>query len=61
MEHNCIICMQDDAYEIRGPFDSREALVAAGEKWQAEHDDNPRWQSVYLADPHEAPRVIAPE
>ncbi len=58
--HNCIICMQDDGYEIIGPFASRLDLIAYGERWQDEHNDDPRWQSVHLADPHAMPVVVTP-
>lgn len=60
MEHNYIICIYDNDYEIMGPFSSRADLVAAGERWQAMNGDRPTWQSVYLADPHAAPRVMQP-
>jgi len=60
MKHLCIIRIRDDGYSIIGPFASRDALVAWGIKDQAESGDDPRWQSVYLADPAAAPKVIAP-
>lgn len=60
MEHNCIICMYDDRYEIVGPFASRDALVAYGEWWQAANGDRPTWQSIYLAEPRAEPTVIQP-
>jgi hypothetical protein len=60
MQHNCIICISDDHYQIVGPFASRADLVAYGCKWQAENDDDPRWQSIYLADPNAPPIVVAP-
>lgn len=60
MESNCIICMYDDRYEIAGPFASVDALRAYGERWQADNGDRPTWQSVRLADPGAAPRVITP-
>lgn len=60
MKTNCIICMYDDRYEIAGPFDSHDALIAYGEKWQADNGDRLTWQSVFLADPGAAPRVVAP-
>lgn len=58
MDHNCIICMYDDHYEIAGPFASRDELRAFGARWQKANDDRPTWQSIYLADPHAAPRVV---
>lgn len=57
---NFIICMRDDGYEIVGPFGSHDELIAYGERWQDEHGDDPRWQSLYLADPHAAPVVVGP-
>ena len=60
MECNCFIAMRDDGYEIHGPFASVKALIAAGKLWQDENGDDPRWQSVYLADPHAPPVVIPP-
>lgn len=59
-KYNCIIAMQDDGYVILGPFSSMVELGQAGERWQAEHSDDPRWQAIYLADPHAAPTVIGP-
>jgi hypothetical protein len=61
MEHNCIIRIRDDSYSIVGPFASRDDLVAWGRKDQAESGDDPRWQSVYLADPHARPTVLKPQ
>ena len=60
MQHNYIIRIRDSGYSIVGPFDSREALRAWGEADQAASGDDPRWQSVYLADPGAAPGVVAP-
>ncbi len=45
MEHNCIIRIYDIGYEIVGPFETRDALVASGERWQAANGDRPTWQS----------------
>jgi hypothetical protein len=58
--HNCIICMQDESYAIVGPFTSTKDLVTFGKLWQATHDDDPRWQSIYLADPAAKPTVFTP-
>lgn len=60
MEHNCIICMSDDSYQIVGPFPSREALVSYGRRWQSENGDDPRWQSIHLAAPAAAPKHVTP-
>lgn len=60
MDHNCIICMYDDRYEIVGPFASRDELSDWGVAWQARNDDRPTWQSIYLADPAAASIVIRP-
>lgn len=60
MEHNCIICMYDDHYEIVGPFESVKKLAAWGEQWQEREGDRPTWQSVYLTDPSREPAVIHP-
>lgn len=57
---NCIICMQDEDYIVVGPFASRDALRAWGERWQRDHDDDPRWQSIYLADPSARPIRVIP-
>ncbi len=59
-EHNCIICMYDDRYEIVGPFATNAAIVAYGEAWQAHNDDRPTWQSIFLANPRAEPRVVTP-
>jgi hypothetical protein len=61
MEANCIICIYDDHYEVVGPFPDRASLVAFGEKWQEDNGDRPTWQSIYLANPYELPRIITPE
>jgi len=58
--HNCIIAMQDNSYVVAGPFGSTEELIAWGIAWQAEHDDDPRWQSIYLADPDAMPVRVRP-
>jgi len=58
--HNCIIAMQDDSYVVAGPFASTDELIAWGERWQAEHGDDPRWQSIYLADPDAMPVRVQP-
>ena len=60
MQQKYIICLYDDRYEVVGPFDSIDALQAYGEKWQAENEDRPTWQSLRLDDPHAIPVVIAP-
>lgn len=60
MEHNCIICIYDDRYEVAGPFVSLKALRVYGEWWQAKNGDRPTWQSIYLADPAVEPTVIRP-
>jgi len=60
MKPNCIICMFDDAYEIAGPFATLAELQTYGERWQLRNGDRPTWQSVYLADPHAAPRIVTP-
>lgn len=59
MTENCIICMYDDRYEIVGPFDSVDEIVAYGERWQKENGDRPTWQALYLAEPDAMPtRVV---
>lgn len=58
-EHNCIICVYDDKYEVIGPFESIADLRTWREKWQAQHD-RPTCQSVYLADTRAPYCVINP-
>jgi hypothetical protein len=60
MDDNFIIRMRDTAYDLVGPFSSQAQLVAWGEANQAASEDDPRWQSIYLADPGAVPRVSAP-
>jgi hypothetical protein len=60
---NYIITIENDGsgYALHGPFDTVEQIKAYGTWWQFDqHDDNPLWQSIYLANPHAAPRVVAP-
>jgi hypothetical protein len=52
--------MSDDGYQVVGPFSSGAALVTWGQRWQAQNDDDPRWQSIYLSDPAAAPKHIVP-
>ena len=59
-EPNYIIRMRDEGYSIIGPFDSREALVAWGRRDQENSGDDPRWQSLYLDDPHAPATVVVP-
>ena len=61
MEHNYIIRIRDAAFDIVGPFANQTELSAWGTKNQAESEDDPRWQSVYLSDPDKAVRVSTPE
>jgi hypothetical protein len=61
MEHNYILRMRDTAYDIVGPFASKDELSAWGAANQAASEDDPRWQSIYLADPTALPRVLTPE
>ena len=59
MPHDYIIVMRDTHYCIVGPFDSVWAIHEwAGTYAREAHD--PRWQTITLADPHAAPRVLAP-
>lgn len=60
MEANCVILMYDDHYEIAGPFKTRDDMITYGQRWQFENGDRPTWQSIFLADPGRAPRLIAP-
>jgi hypothetical protein len=60
MKANCIICVYDDRYEIVGPFKSDAALNYWGGQWQRRNGGDPRWQSIYLADPAAMPKVVTP-
>lgn len=44
-----VICMRDHAYYLVGPFEDYDALQAWG-RHEADHGDDPRWQSVQLRD-----------
>lgn len=57
-EPNCIIAIQNESYIVAGPFPDFSSLVEWGQKWQRENGDDPRWQSLYLDDPHAKPVVI---
>ena len=59
-EHNYIICMYDDHYEIVGPFVSQFSLSEWGDTWQEQNDDRPTWQSIYLDNPRALPVLISP-
>lgn len=48
MQHNYILLFGEEGLEIVGPFKNREDLKAWGDKWQAAHNDDPRWQSIHL-------------
>ena len=61
MDCNYIIRIRDTAYDIVGPFSTQKELAEWGAKNQADSDDDPRWQSIYLADPHHPPRVQSPD
>jgi hypothetical protein len=56
-QRNFIICIQDSYYEIHGLFNNQRELGAYGSLWQAEHDDDPRWQSIDLDEPHRPPAL----
>lgn len=43
-----IVCMQDTELYLVGPFATMSELSAWGHKWQMEHGDDPRWQSIRL-------------
>lgn len=43
MEANCVMCLYDDHYEIAGPFNDHDALIAWAEAWQERNSDDPRW------------------
>ena len=60
MKANCIICIKDDSYQVVGPFDDHENMLAWGRRWQEKNGDDPRWQTVYLADPSAPPTHIVP-
>ncbi len=59
-QHNYIICMYDDHYEIAGPFSTLAELVEWGGLWQRDNDDRPTWQSIYLDNPLAVPVLIRP-
>lgn len=43
-----IVVIRDRDMWLEGPFATTADLVARGEAIQAEGDDDPRWQSVFL-------------
>ena len=59
MPHDYIIVMRDTHYCIVGPFDSVHAVNAWAATY-ARYVNDTRWESITLADPHAAPRVLAP-
>lgn len=57
--NHCVMIVRDDRYWIVGPFTSQQQ---AG-KWGSGVyglDDDPRWQTIQLADPSAAPLVMRP-
>ncbi len=46
--HNYYLIFNHADIRLVGPFDTRDALVAHAEKWQAANGDNPCWHSVYI-------------
>lgn len=60
LQHNFIICIYDDHYEVVGPFTTIEALQHWGTMWQQNNDDRPTWQSLYLDDTSLEPQFVEP-
>lgn len=60
MDHNYIICMYNDRYEIAGPFATTNEFCNWGDRWQVRNGDRPTWQSIHLDDPNAPPVVITP-
>ena len=55
-----IIRMRDTSYTVVGPFETQDDAAKWGRRDQAENGDDPRWQTIELADPHHV-EVVAPE
>lgn len=54
-----ILVMRDDRFWLIGPFETKEALCKYADKnWSLEQD--PRWQSIELADAAQPVEIIAP-
>ena len=49
--------MRDDHYFIVGPFGS-ELEMQDWSDWNIDQGDDPRWQSIKLADPGAVPRIM---
>lgn len=56
-----IMVMRDDCYWIIGPFASQKAAAEWGRDPLNNSKDDPRWQTIELADPHLAPLVVSPD
>ena len=56
-----IIIMRDQGYLLVGPFATNDERVAWGRRHAFGPGDDPRWQTIDLADPTAAPLVFAPE
>lgn len=56
-----IMVMRNDRYWLVGPFASRTAAAEWGRDPVNNPQDDPRWQTIDLADPHLVPLVMSPD
>jgi hypothetical protein len=60
-----ILTWSQDSFAVHGPFASERHALAYGQWWQANcgdrSGDDPRWQTIDLADPTAPPRLVTPD
>lgn len=62
MNHNhYIIVMRDTDFWLVGPFDTLDVAGEWGDDPANNPTDDPRWQTIKLADPSKPVRVLSPE
>lgn len=54
-----IMTMRDDRYWLVGPFDSHDDAANWNRLAANNPSDDPRWQTVDLAEPHAMPMVLS--
>lgn len=60
MNDNYIIVMRDDQFWLVGPFETQRAAGEWGSKDEHNPADDPRWQTIRLADPFLPVRIVPP-
>lgn len=55
-----IIRMNDNSYDIVGPFKDHEEAGVYGRADQIARNDDPRWQTIELENPSAAPSIVTP-